>query len=304
MNLHDFEGFSFQRNQSHNQTTSQWGIPIKKSLLIPRIERTICAKEKRGLGEFIAEMSTYSKDEAIRYDRIIDQPVYNYYVKKKLNLMNHWFGSNSILLDVGCGTGVYTISLAKQCKTVVGLDVSPGMIMRSLHKVRDFNLDNTYFVVGDVAHLPFQDSIFDLVFSVNTLHHFSDKNSALSGLAEKVRCCRQSGYMLILELNPMSLGWSKNLIPMIIRGFVCRALFPFRQKVIDNIEEGTQIVDVPELLKELGRIKVVSVKVGGFIPTYCPKFLFKIFVLLERTMEATPILKRYGAHVLVVGEVQ
>lgn len=249
-------------------------------------------------------MSTYSKNEAIQYDRIIDQPVYNYYVKKKLNLMNRWFGSNSVLLDAGCGTGVYTTSLAKRCKTIVGIDISPEMITRGLHKARGFYLDNTHFVVGDVAHLPFQDGIFDLVFSVNTFHHFSDKKSMLNGLAEKVRCCRQSGHMLILELNPMSLGWSKDLIPVIVRGFVYHVLFPLRQRVIDNVEEGTQIIDVPQLLREIGRIKVVSLKVGGFIPTYCPKFLFKIFVLLERTIEVTPILKRYGAHILVVGEVQ
>ena len=64
------------------------------------------------------------------------------------------------------------------------------------------------------------------------------------------------------------------------------------------------MVNVPQLLGGLGRIKVVSIKVGGFIPTYCPRFMFKIFVSLERIMEIAPLLKRYGAHVLVVGEVQ
>ena len=248
-------------------------------------------------------MSTCDKDGAVRYDQIIDQPVYKYYVNRKLNFINDWLKPKSVLLDVGCGTGVYTTSLAKKCDTIVGIDVSPEMIVRGLSKARRLGLDNIYFVIGDVAHSPFQDSVFDLVFSVNTFHHLSDEKTILKGLVEKMRCCKQSGRILIFELNPSSLGWSKNLIPKIIRGFVYLLLFPFRQQVMDNVEEGTRMVNVPELLRETGRVKVVSIKVGGFIPTYCPKFVFKIFVLLERIMEITPLLRRYGAHVVVVGEV-
>ena len=64
------------------------------------------------------------------------------------------------------------------------------------------------------------------------------------------------------------------------------------------------MINVPELLRKTGRIKLISLKVGGFIPTYCPKSAFKIFVLLERIMEVMPLLRRYGAHILVVGELQ
>ena len=249
-------------------------------------------------------MSAYDKGRAIRYDQIIDQPVYKYYVNKKLNLINEWLKPKSVILDVGCGTGVYTTFLAKRCETIVGLDVSREMIMRGLFKARHQGLDNVYFVIGDVANAPVQDRVFDLVFSVNTFHHFSTKENILKGLAEKSRCCKRNCRMLIFELNPSSLGWSKNVVPKIIRGFVYLLLFPFRQRVIDNVEEGTQMINVPELLKKTGRIKLISLKVGGFIPTYCPKSAFKIFVLLERIMEVMPLLRRYGAHILVVGELQ
>ena len=111
------------------------------------------------------------------------------------------------------------------------------------------------------------------------------------------------GNILVFELNPNSLGWSKDLIPKIIRGFVYLLLFPLHQRVIDNVEEGTDMMSISELLDRIRETKVVLRKVGGFIPTYCPKFLFKVFVLLEKIMETTPLLKRYGAHVLLVGEI-
>ena len=59
-------------------------------------------------------MSIYSEDRAIEYDRIIDQPVYKYYVNKKLNLIKNWINKESLLLDVGCGTGVYTTFFGKK----------------------------------------------------------------------------------------------------------------------------------------------------------------------------------------------
>ena len=64
------------------------------------------------------------------------------------------------------------------------------------------------------------------------------------------------------------------------------------------------MINFSELLENIKETKVVLTKVGGFIPTYCPKFLFKIFTLLEKNMETTPLLRRYGAHILIVGEVQ
>jgi ubiquinone/menaquinone biosynthesis C-methylase UbiE len=219
-------------------------------------------------------------------------------------LIKNWFNKKSIVLDVGCGTGVYTTSIAIHCEAIVGLDASTEMVERGLSKAKCLGLDNINFVVGDVAHFPFRDRVFDLAFSVNLFHHIIDENITAKGFLEKVRCIRKGGHVLVYELNPNSLGWSNNLIPQIIRGVVYSILFPFQQQVIDNVEEGTRMINASELMKRIKKIKVVLVKVGGFIPTYCPKFLFNLFVLLERIMEVAPLLRGYGAHVLVVGEVQ
>lgn len=218
--------------------------------------------------------------------------------------MKRWFTSESALLDVGSGTGTYTISLAKQCQMIVGLDVSPAMIMRGLAKAKRLGLNNISFVVSDAMYLPFQDKVFDLVFSVNFFHHVADENRIIKGLREEGRCCRQRGRILIFDLNANSFGWSKKVIPKIIRGFLYLFLFPFKQRVIDNREDGTRIIDVSEFLEGTKKTKIILKKVGGFIPTYCPKFLFGVFISVEKIMDESPLLNRYGAHTLVVGEIQ
>lgn len=248
-------------------------------------------------------MSIYTEKEAARYDRIINQQVYKYYIKKKLQMIKRWVNINDVILDVGCGTGEYTTSLAKHCETIIGLDISPKMIQRGLSKAKDDSLENISFVIGDITRLPFRNQVFNLVFSVNLIHHLVTDRTIVRGFLEKIRCGRHGGYILVFELNPNSLGWSNSLMQRIIRGLVHILLFPFHENVLDNIEEETRMVDISNLF-EIMKINICLKKVGGFIPTYCPKTLFKVFVLLEKIMEVTPILRRYGAHVLIVGKVQ
>jgi len=116
-------------------------------------------------------MYRYDEKSAERYDQVIQQPVYKYYVKKKLEMIKKWVRRNDYILDVGCGTGEYTTSLANHCKSIVGLDTSPKMIKKGMTKAKEKSLENIAFVVGDITHLPFCNQIFDVVTSVNLIHH-------------------------------------------------------------------------------------------------------------------------------------
>lgn len=249
-------------------------------------------------------MSSYDEKGADRYDHVIQQPVYKYYVKKKLEMIKRWVRRSDYILDVGCGTGEYTTSLANHCKLIVGLDTSPKMIKRGHAKAKIKGLENIAYVVGDITHLPFCNKIFDVVASVNLIHHLVYDRIIFQGFLEKVRVSKRGSHIIVFELNSNSLGWSNNLIARIIRGIVYVILFPLKQDVLDNIEENTRVIDIPNLFERIQKINICLQKIGGFIPTYCPIALLNFFILLEKVMEATPLLKRQGAHVLVVGEIQ
>ena len=67
---------------------------------------------------------------------------------------------------MGCGTGFFTILLAKQGHQVTGTDLTPDMITNSriLAKEEQVTCD---FQVMDAEHLTFQDESFDVVISRN-----------------------------------------------------------------------------------------------------------------------------------------
>jgi len=70
------------------------------------------------------------------------------------------------ILDVGCGTGFFSLLLAKQGAVVTGIDLSPEMIAKSQAwaKAEKQAID---FRVMDAEQLVFPDNTFDLVISRN-----------------------------------------------------------------------------------------------------------------------------------------
>jgi ubiquinone/menaquinone biosynthesis C-methylase UbiE len=251
-----------------------------------------------------AKDSVYDKTDAQKYDKIISQPIYQYYVARKLTKITHWLNHDSIVLDLGCGTGVYTCGVADICHTVVGLDASSNMVKLAAAKAKKQGSKNVHFVIGDATALPFREKAFDLLFEVNLIHHLADEKLVKKGLTEQKQLIKCGGKILILDLNANSFGWSKQVIPKTLRSLIYVLLYPIHQHVINNEEEGTRMFDILGLLDGQTHIKVVYKDLGGFIPTYCPFFLFRVFVSLEKIMEASPILHKYGAHSTIVGQVQ
>jgi trans-aconitate methyltransferase len=90
------------------------------------------------------------------------------------------------LLDVGCGDGKITLSLAQKLSAdVVGLDVSPSMIeyARENFVHQDPNLQ---FVVGDAAKLDYHNQ-FDYVTSFTALQWVTNQSAAIKGMFDALK---------------------------------------------------------------------------------------------------------------------
>ncbi|MBM2839080.1 MAG: ubiquinone biosynthesis protein UbiE [Deltaproteobacteria bacterium] len=104
------------------------------------------------------------------------------------------------VLDAGCGTGNYTIELAKRGADVVGIDSSEEML--DWARVKDQKAGTkASFQAADALNLPFPDSSFDAVMSNGLLCFLKEPEKAL---IEMLRVLKPGGRLVVGVLNKWS----------------------------------------------------------------------------------------------------
>jgi ubiquinone/menaquinone biosynthesis C-methylase UbiE len=106
------------------------------------------------------------------------------------------FAPAARVLEVGCGTGVLTRTLArwKDVASVVGVDVAPSLLERARDLGHD--LDNVTFEQADARSLPFGDGAFGVVIFDSTLSHVHDPERAVG---EAFRVLAPSGCLAVFD---------------------------------------------------------------------------------------------------------
>lgn len=111
-------------------------------------------------------------------------------------------GTPQLILDVACGTGDSTISIAKAAAAgseVVGVDISEGMMALVEGKAEKAGVgDCIRLQVADGEALPYGDGAFDRVACAFGIRNFEHKEK---GLAEFLRVLKPGGKAVILELS-------------------------------------------------------------------------------------------------------
>lgn len=92
---------------------------------------------------------------------------------------------NEKILDVGCGDGKITASLAKKLPngSIIGLDYSPSMIKFAKTTFTEEDYPNLKFVLGDAQDLHHNED-FDLILSFTTLQWILKHDAFLAGAFE------------------------------------------------------------------------------------------------------------------------
>ena len=134
------------------------------------------------------------------YDRWFETPigalVKKYENELLLDLLQPRPGE--MILDVGCGTGVFTLNILDCGPRMIGLDISQPMLKKAEQKAKGYPFQ---CVAGDMQALPFGDGCFDKVVSMTTLEFIAEGIEAVDDL---FRVTKKGGVVVVTTLNRLS----------------------------------------------------------------------------------------------------
>jgi len=145
-------------------------------------------------------------NEAINYDNWYESKLGKFVddIETKLALSLFKPKSGMKILDVGCGTGNFSIKLAEMGCEVIGIDVSEEMLDQARKKAKEKGL-NIEFKIMDVYNLDFPDKTFDGVLSMAAFEFIKEPQKAYN---EMYRIIKHNSHMLIGTINKES-NWGE-----------------------------------------------------------------------------------------------
>ena len=196
-------------------------------------------------------------------------------------LRNFLGNDNKNVLEIGCGTGLFTSQLALTNNQIVAIDVSPALL--GLAQKRTV-FPNVVFKNEDAHGTFFEDQSFDFIVGISVLHHL-DINLALK---EFFRLLKPGGRIMFTEpniLNPQ-IAIQKNV--------------PFIKKLAGDSPDETAFFrwSLKNKLSQNGFTEVV-VENFDFLHPATPKFMLSYASSLCAKMERIPIIKEISGSLVI-----
>lgn len=209
-------------------------------------------------------------------------------IQRRINLK-----LGSLICDVGCGDGWYSLPLNELGYFVVGIDISRKRLKKAKTRVNDAN-----FIACNAKRMPFRDNVFDLIVCAQLLEHIPDPSTTVGECKRIVK----NGQFLLFEVPSRS-----NIIDILIKKLLRTEQSPWLNWGLTIARSHVHFFSQDELLKIflLHKLKVVEVR-GSVALRYTLPILSSMFWdakrkwwlfldVIEGTINRIPGLKRYGA---------
>ncbi len=197
----------------------------------------------------------------------------DYIARAHARVGEHLAPTGEYLLDAGSGPVQYEAYLKYSAgyKRRVCFDLSNVALQEARKKLGD----KGFYVVGDIAHLPFKSEAFDGIVSLHTIHHLpmEEKESCYLGL---YRCLKPGRSMATVD------GWANFRLSRLWSRLVAlakrRSRKEFELKPLSHNPNSTWEV-ASEVKKESGPASTFVAKNDArwFKRTFTGKFPFRIF---------------------------
>jgi len=188
------------------------------------------------------------------------------------------------ILEIGCGTGIFTAGVAKTLADVTACDISEELLSIAGFSHRGNNIK---YVKADAENMSFDDSEFDVVMGNSVLHHL-DLSLALP---EIYRVLKKGGRVLFSEPNMLN--------PQIM----LQKNFPQLKKLMGDSPDETAFFRwlLPGIFRKYG-FRSVDVVPYDFLHPSIPNFMTGVMEQLAKLIEAVPVIREISGSLFIYTE--
>lgn len=174
-------------------------------------------------------------------------------------------GESSSVLDLGCGSGNFTIPLAPRCREILALDFSPAMLDQLTLKIRENGISNVRTVCSKWEDFskPWD---ADYVLAVNSLYLVCYMREAL----KKIALYGRKGFVIVRTLlkplmysiyEDLGLNYRRNndymLMPLMLWDMGIHANVEFMEYTRTCTYENREKVEA-EMIRDLGELSYMN----------------------------------------------
>lgn len=188
------------------------------------------------------------------------------------------------VLELGCGTGVFSEKLAAQGIKLVAIDISIDLIKKAKEKLAGKRVQ---FIVADVERLPFKPGVFDSVVGISVLHHLSLDIAC----KEMSSILKSGGKIAFSEPNMIN--------PQI---FLQKNIPYLKQKLGDSPDETAyNRWQIKKVMTNNG-FKNNKIFLFDFLHPMIKPGLISLVEMVGRNLEKIPLIREIGGSVFFAGE--
>ena len=201
---------------------------------------------------------------------------------RRCHLFTEFLGNHkSRVLEIGCGTGLFTKELARTDNTIVAIDISKALIIKAKERVSSANV---HFIVGNAYETKFKSGSFDFIVGSSSLHHLEVD----SALKEFSRILKPGGKMIFTEPNMMNpqVALIKNV--------------PFIKRRAGDSPDETAFFrwQIANQLRRYGFVDV-CIKPFDFMHPQTPARLLNLMERLAKILEKVPFVREIAGSLII-----
>ena len=134
-----------------------------------------------------------------------------------MEYIHRYAQAGSKILEIGAGTGRYSITLAKEGYDVTAVELTEQNL--AVLKKNSQDLENLKAFQGDALDLSrFEDGAFDITLMFGPMYHLYDKNDVQKAIEEAIRVTKENGVILAAFLSVYAILFDNYLRGNLITG--------------------------------------------------------------------------------------